>query len=267
MLSWQGCLKNDDHEIIEPRLVVEAFLTSDTMSHKILLSETINIGQDSVMAISGAIVRVIDGEGAPVDFNELPGGPEGIYYSRPDFFIIPGNIYHLKIDLVEPVNGYLSYESYSTASFTQPIDSIKLKFHSNWGTQGFYEVQCYYQDPLTHEFYLCNTLIDDTLVTHKLTEKIVVEDILFNGNYAYGVACGFLDQSVPSEIIRDGDLVILQLANVEESFANFIWGVQDESGIDNPFFGNPAANVYSNINHGAIGYFACCHVTYSSVKF
>jgi hypothetical protein len=33
----------------------------------------------------------------------------------------------------------------------------------------------------------------------------------------------------------------------------------------NPFFGNPAAVIYSNINHNAVGYFVCCHVTYSCV--
>ncbi|MCU0370755.1 MAG: DUF4249 domain-containing protein [Bacteroidales bacterium] len=264
-LSWHSCTDEDAGENIEPRLVVEAFITSDTTVHKVYLSKSFSIGQDSIKTISGADVWISDDEGNRVAFTEMTGAAEGIYFSPPGFFIRAGKKYQLHIDLDEPVNGYTSYTAESMSSYTNPIDSVKLKFHPTWGENGVYEVQCFYQDPATHEFYMSDILVNQDLVTYPLTGKIVVEDALFNGSYAYGIAAGFLDQAVPSEQINAGDTVTLQLSVIDEKFAKFIWGVQEEAGLDNPFFGNPAANVYSNINNGAIGYFACCYVTRSSV--
>ncbi len=267
LMILTGC--QDESEVLPSPtlLVVEAMITSDPVPQTILITHSAGINTDSITCVRNALVIITESNGTEHVFREVETTYGTIYQCSEWPGLREEEEYRLSIKLSESLGGHDFFEATSRVCPLEPVDSIKLKYHGNWGIAGAYEVQCYYRDPPTREYYMCNLLVNNNLVTNTLSEKFVVDDLLFNGNYADGIICGILDQSECGEKLHQGDYVYLQLASVDESFARFMRGVQSETGLENPFYGSPAANVYSNISNGAVGYFTCCKVTYSGIRF
>ncbi len=247
-------------------LVVEGLFTTDTIAHLVKLSQSMAYTDTIVNKVSGANIFIEDDEGNTTYLTESET-QAGSYYTDPDAYALPGRTYTLHIRLQEPIDDFKEYTSVSRANPINSIDSIGLKYHGNWGTKGIWEIKCYYQDPPTREYYMCNIILNGSMVTDSLTEKIVVDDRLFNGNYTYGISVGFLNQSKADEVLKSGDLLVFQAASIDANFAEFIWTAQQEAGIENPFIGGTPSNVYSNISNGAIGYFCACSVSYADVTY
>jgi hypothetical protein len=262
IIFLSSCKELNDYTELEETLVVEAMITSDPLPQNIILSKTCNYSSDSIAFVSHANVTLSGPDSVLYSFTENEAN-KGIYTNSSLIGLVPGSVYRLDIHLDDPINGISDYYAESKVFPVTSIDSIRLKFHSNWGEAGAYEIKCYCQDPPTKDNYMCNLYINQRLVTYSLQDKLVMDDVLFNGNYANGVMVGILDQSDSSEVIRTGDYVVLQLGTVDDNFARFIQEVKAEISYDNPFFGSPAANTYSNLSDGAIGYFCCSMVTYS----
>jgi len=105
------------------------------------------------------------------------------------------------------------------------------------------------------------------MLTDTITNRFVSEDEFYNGNYTNGIGVGYLDQSKEREVIRVGDTITFQGCSITEDYYNFIITLQSETGFQTPLFSGPPANVKSNINNGAAGFFAAYGVAYSSKVF
>ena len=262
-----SCTERIDIELDETytRLVVFGSITTDTTSHYVVLSTTTSYYyNEAPPPVTGANLEISDDLGNSVTLTEVAPGK---YATAPLFAAIPGRTYTLRIELAEEVNGHKTYIASSYLSPINQIDSIGLVERPDWGEKGFMEVTCYYQDPLSRNFYMFNIFKNGEMLTDTITNRFVSEDEFYNGNYTNGIGVGYLDQSKEREVIRDGDTVTFQGCSITEYYYNFIITLQSETGFQTPLFSGPPANVKSNISNGAAGFFAAYGVAYSSKVF
>lgn len=263
LVMLSSCTEKIDIELDETyaRLVVDGFITTDTTVHTITLTKTTNYYYNEMPPpVTGAEVSVTDEDGNEEVLQETD---PGVYVTSENYYAIEGKTYTLRILLEEAIDNETLYEASSKVLKIYPVDSVSLAHHPDWGEEGFYEVQCYYQDPPEKNWYMFNIFKNGVLMTDTINKRFVTNDEFYNGNYTNGIGVGYLDQSVDREKIYPGDIITFQAANIEKAHADFIWRLQEEVGYQLPLFSGPPANVNGNISHGAIGYFAVYSVTYS----
>jgi hypothetical protein len=100
-------------------------------------------------------------------------------------------------------------------------------------------------------------------LTDTITNRFVTDDEFYNGSYTNGIGVGWLDQGYDRETVYPNDTITFRAASITEEYANFIWTLQEEVGFSTPLFSGPPANVKSNINNGAVGFFAAYSNEYS----
>jgi hypothetical protein len=255
-----------DLEDTYTRLVVYGNLTTDTTAHLVEITTTSSYYYNQAPpSVTGAEVEISDSEGNVVYLSELSAGK---YYTPEDYFAVPGRTYYLRIELAEPINENSIYTATSELPPINPIDSITLKLEENWGPDGIMQVQCYYQDPPTREFYMFNIFKNGEWLTDTISNRFISDDEFYNGNYTNGIGVGFLNQANEREKVKPGDTITFQGGSITEDYYNFIWTLQQEaSGFSNPLFSGPPANVQGNISDGAIGFFAVYAVSYASTVY
>lgn len=262
LISLVSCTERIDIELDEStvRLVVEGTITTDTISHKVLLSKSSSyyFNQPPEM-VSGATVIISDGNNS---YNLAEVSP-GVYQTAPSVYGVPGKTYTLGIKLGSQIGGYSDYLAASTLHEVARMDSVGLAFHPDWSTEGIWEVKCYVQDPSTTDFYRFLVLKNGTMLSDTLDNWFVTDDRFINGYYVNGATVSYLDQGSKEERLAKGDTIVVELDNIGEEYANFVWEAQSEIRGSNPLFSGPPANVKGNINNGAIGFFAAYGVTRS----
>jgi hypothetical protein len=246
------------------RLVVEGYVTTDTAAHWVRLSTTSDYFYNRPSPqVSGASVSIDDGERTYylAESDSLPG----TYYTDPGFYGIPGRTYTLKILDVD-IDGDGVGEEYTASSAlnpVNPIDSISLRYFDAFGVTG-YEVQVYAWDPPKRDWYAFRVRKNGVLLTDTLYELIVQNDDFFNGNYTYGITSQFLSNDKPDEVVKVGDTVTFEINGITEDYYHFIMEAQSQIFGQSPLFSGPPANIRSNLDNGAIGYFTAYSVRTSS---
>jgi len=255
-----SCTERIDISLYESvvRLVVEGSLTTDTMSHKVLISSTSDyFCNQSAQPVSGATATVSDDE----NILNLTEVTTGVYQTAPSVHGIEGKTYTLNIKLKNQIGGFSDYTASSKLYPVAKLDSINLLYHPDRSSDGIWEVKYFVQDPPSADFYRFLISRNDTMITDTLDEWFVTDDRFFNGNYVNGVTVGYLDQSIKEQRLIPGDSMLVEMNNTGEGYANFLWESQSEIIGSYPLFTGPPANIKGNINNGAIGFFAAYSVS------
>lgn len=264
-LSLWNCTERIELELDSTfvRLVVEGYVTTDTMAHWVKLSKTRDyFYNQAAPSVSGADVHIDDGHTVHVlrESDTLPGW----YSTSHDYFGIPGRTYTLNISNVD-VNEDGKPEEYSAASMmnpVNPIDSIKLEYFDTFFTG--YQVKVWAWDSPDPDWYAFKVWKNGILLTDTLTEMIVQDDQFFNGNYTHGIPSQFLSDDKPEEVVVVGDTITFEINGITEDYYNYINEAQSQVFPQTPLFSGPPANIRSNIDNDAIGFFAAYSVEYSS---
>lgn len=254
-------LKLDGQEFA--RLVVEGYFTTDTTSHKVILTQTADYFDNKAPEpVTGAQVTISN----DIEFYVLTETPakSGIYLTAPDVSGTTGRNYKLRISLDEEIGGTKDFEATSKIYPVNQLDSIALKFQPSWGENGFWEVQCYVWDPPTEDYYMFLTYVNGRLVNDTISKVFVVDDLLYNGNYTNGVSVYWLDQSLSGEAVMTGDTVTLRAARITKEQWEFTYKLQEEISYQSPLFSGPPANVPGNISNGAFGFFGAYSSSFAS---
>jgi hypothetical protein len=240
------------------RLVVDGAITTDTVSHTVILSTTTSYyyNKPSPM-VTGAFVSISDG----TLIFELKETMPGIYRTEPLVHGVAGKTYTLKIKLPVQIGGYTDYEASSTIYPVNSLDSVSLQYHAGWSKGGMWEVKCYLQDPPSDDFYRFLVYKNDKLLSDTLDEWFVTDDKFFNGNYANGATIAYLQQNSYENGLSPGDKISVEMNSIGKDYANFLWAAQSELYGSNPLFSGPSANVKGNISNGAVGYFSAYSAT------
>jgi hypothetical protein len=243
------------------RLVVDGAITTDTMAHKVILTNTTSYFYNQPPpGVSGAVVTISDG----IETFALQESPEqpGVYLTDSNVYGVPGRTYTLHIKLAQEINGFSDFSASSALNPVAPLDSIGLRYLDNWE---FWEIQCYALDPPTRDFYMFKNYTNGKLNTDTINEIFVTDDRLFNGSYTNGAGTGYLNNKRPDEAIHPGDTIKLQISGITEAYMKLVVSVQTESGYKNPLFSGPPANVKGNISNGAVGFFTAYSASYATV--
>jgi len=256
LVLYSSCTERIDLELDSSydRLVVEGIITSDTAAHLVRLEKTSDYFNPSeVPVISGASVTISDNMGNVVLLSEESPGS---YFTPPDFYGVVGREYKLEITGVD-IDGDGESESYyaeSTLKDVPYIDSIHIKYREYWTR--LYEIGLYAFEPgETKDFYMIKLYKNGKLITDTLTEYSLADDLIFNGNYMWGVGVYFLEQDKKDEILVFGDKITLEMSGITEDYYKFLVEAADATFGENPIFGGAPANVFSNISGDALGYF------------
>ncbi len=264
LIAGTSCTENIDIDFktTEERLVVDAKLTDEAKVHEVLVMK-INLNpEDSIVSgITGATVTLNDGDTTYTlaESNERAG----LYLTEPDFKAVTGKTYTLRITDVE-INGKNANDVY-TAKATMPkalhIDSVRAEYYKPWKA---WQLKCWAVDPVETNYYLFKAWRNGVCVSDSIFEFQFTDDAMYNGNKINGVMCQYYQDEFKDEYIVDNDTVELEIDNIDKNYYRHLTELQSEYWGTNPMFGGPPANVYSNFDNDAIGYFAVYSVSKSS---
>ncbi len=267
LYSITSCTEPIDIELDSSfdRLTVYGEISTDTTTHTIRLTRSADYFYNKpAEGLSGAFVKISDGisETALTENTQIPGN----YDTPENFYGLPGKTYTLVIQNVD-INKDGRAETYSAISylpFLNEPDSVKVKY-ANYPFFTGIEVLLYALDPAgSKDFYAFKVSRNGVLQTDSLPEIIVQSDLLFNGNYTNGVSVYFLDDSKPGEKTEAGDTITFEMYGINEEYYNFIIEAQTELFGSNPLFSGPPANILTNINNGAVGFFTAVNIKRTS---
>jgi len=243
------------------RLAVYGEITTDTAVHTIHLTRTADYFYNlPAQGVSDAIVKISDGITETL-LSENPLKP-GFYETDPDFFGLPGKTYALSVENTD-INMDGEKESYYATSFLPfqaRLDSIGFKYASYPFFKGG-EILLYAQDPAeTIDFYAFKVIKNRIQQTDSLPEIIAQSDLLFNGNYTFGISVQYLDDAKPGERVTPGDTIGFEMYGITQEYYKFIIEAQTELFGSNPLFSGPPANISTNLSPPALGFFAASNV-------
>jgi|WetSurMetagenome_2_1015567.scaffolds.fasta_scaffold65016_1 hypothetical protein len=255
MLIAPSCTEkiNVDLGTTYTRLVVDGVVSTDTMSYQVNLTKTSDyFYNEPAPRVIGAAVNLSDGSSV---FHLTETSP-GVYSTDSNFAARIGSAYAISVDLAEPIDNQQHYEGSCTVMTVPRLDSIQVVFEPDYGTEGFWLINVFAQEPGDQvNYYMFKYYRNDTLMTDTITKISVSDDRYFNGSYINGLTAIYINNEDFWETLHPGDKVTVQMSGITREYYDFISQVQI-AGINIPFFTGPPANVMSNINNGAVGFFA-----------
>ena len=256
---FQSCTEPIDIELEEGyiRLAIEGYLAPEDRNNYVRLSQSAGYFSNlPAPTISNASVDVSDGTNT-YSLQEDAEEP-GIYLFPEEFTAYREQSYEMNISLTDDIGGYSNYKATAyMPRLIDKIDSVSVEFNTDFE---FWMVKLYAWEPSGPDFYMFNAYRNDTLITDTISEVSTGNDELIDGSYMNGlIVMGFGEDD-----LKPGDKFTLVLSNISEDYYNYIIELQTEISLSVPIFSGPPANVSSNFNNGAVGYFAAFPSAYTS---
>lgn len=232
------------------RLAVEGYVTPGGSAFQyVRLTTTAGyFSNEPPPIVSGATVAV-EVESDVFLFDEDADNP-GYYLPPSGFQGIVEKTYHVKIDLAEEIAGVKHFEAQETMPLlSDDIDSIRIIYRSDFE---FWAIKFYGYDPPGPNFYMFNAVVNGVLITDTISEVGITDDKLVDDSYINGAYVMVLDRTQ----LNTGDHFVLITSSITEEYFDYITDLQTEIQPKIPLFSGPPANVSTNLNEGAVGYFA-----------
>lgn len=244
MIFFSSCQKVIDVDIknVEKKYVVEAVITDQLDSSKVLISTTKNVSENNNFpGISGATVTVTDETGIVTTFTEDSAG----YYYAHTFRGAIGKTYTLRVI----ANG----ETFTASSTMPPTVNMDTLFISDELLFGEARklANTTYQDPpgkgncYRYVQYI-NGKKEKTIFTNN--------DDYTDGKYVEAKLWYLADDDEEEQKIKSGDTVRLDLFVIDPAVYRY-WFSLNQSATGNSQSASPA-NAVTNISGGALGYFS-----------
>ena len=257
----------------EPVIVIYGCLTEDTIYQTIRVSvSSPYFEMQPNQSVSEAIISIQSSDGQTFELVETI--EKGLYRTRYPMAAITGTTYHLSVQADITHHGDMKlYEATATMQRPFPVDSINIKTMSIMGFK-HYNINLYAQETPGPDYYYARSIINDTLVSNRLSQSIVFSDYGIDGQYMDGLPLMQFEDSeneffsnrdnendIPYSVVKPGDKITMCISLIERGYCDFIEQAQNERRGENPFFGGPASNITTNISNGGVGYFAAFHTT------
>jgi len=255
LFTWQ-CTERIDVELENTftRLVVEGSLTTDTSVHTVTLRQTSDYFYNQpAPVVSGAMIVIDDGESS-IQLTESAENP-GSYETEEDYFGIPGKEYTLLISGIDVDRDGVN-EEYTAVSALNPVNELDSIYAQRF--ESFfsgYQILLWAWDSPEKDFYAFKIYRNGKLLTDTLTELIVQDDLLFNGNYTNGIPSQFLSDDKEDERAQIGDTITFEINGITGEYYTYILESQSEIFTQTPLFSGPPANISTNLSGGAVGFF------------
>ncbi len=232
-------------------LVVEGEITTDTMTHKVILSYTGDYFKKQPRdPATGATVTVTDGA-TVFKLNEIQAG---IYATNPDVYGIPGKSYTLHVVLPDGREYTGTDQLAYCADFDSIVQTDNYKHFGPPGSNLFgYDVLFFGQEPASSaDNYMFLLYLNDTLYTDTIFEAAFVSDEYFNGSYINELPLFYIPEA---DFKGDSMKVTLEMRSISTTYYDYLVGLMLETVWRGSPWDGPPANVPSNISNEARGYF------------
>lgn len=234
-----------DIQQAEPRLIIEALVTNQPDRQYVQLTRTIPFGaKDKVPTVSGASVSVSDEHGSVVMYAE---SEPGYYVPVEPFAGAPGIAYTLHVE----VDGQ-TYTAEEVMQNVPPLDSLSVREDpeekADPEDEGrFYEVLIYGKEPQeTENFYLFKFYRNDTLFTNDGSWIFAYDDTILGGDI----------EALPAPLYyAASDNAKLEIYPITLQAFRYYLDLSSNINNDGGMFSGQPANVRTNIEGGALGYF------------
>ncbi len=231
------------------RLVVEGGITTETKAHSIRLTRSTEyFREEPAPVVNNAKVTLSCDGDLPVRLtqNKITGD----YETPDDFTGKVGATYSLEIELQ---NGE-TYSASATIPYAPEIDSLRLSkmFYSRFREEYGYVVYLFAKEkPGKGDCYLWEYLLNDTLQTDTIREKVFVDDTQVEGQYVHNFDVFWIPNK---EVMLDTNVVTVKSYCITTDYYDFLLALLSETDWNGPYSG-PPANIPSNISDGALGCF------------
>ncbi|MBP5668318.1 MAG: DUF4249 domain-containing protein [Salinivirgaceae bacterium] len=258
-----ACTEKIDIELNEGennRLVVEGYISTDTMQHSVRLTRSTSYFYNQPSAPEeGAIVTISDNEG-----NHFPltyDGKTGNYLTSPDVFGVPGRTYTLNIklkdgseyeavdELIEPNFFDTVYYEYTNLQYGVDIGAYYYWFYTTFTEKEFFD------DKYLIYYYFNDSLWNPTF-----------DDVLYASTASYMDGCGHFEDVLFSaeheDSIPHNPHVRCDLVTISTGYYNFVTQLYSETVTQSGLFAGPPANICTNIINkdkekpNGLGYFS-----------
>ncbi len=242
------------------KLVVEGYLFgSDSVSWVSLTKTSGYFSDEPPPPVSHAQV-VVSHKTRQWQLTESSTLPGVYFLSDTSFHLIVSDTFKLKIQLQNPVGNHNVFESQTVVPPLRiHIDSLEIGYAPSFKK---WMIRYFGQDKPGKDYYLFNSLVNGKIVTDSILQKIVRQDIFFDGRYISGAIVQILNVYT----MKMGDYYTLLASNITKGYYDYLISLQDEVGDKNPLFSGPPANAKGNISNGALGFFTSFLTTSFTVK-
>ena len=232
------------------KLIVEGSITTDTLSHMILLSWSSDFFSiDPQQMVRNADVRISDG----VKSFKLNETTPGVYLTEPSVYGEIDKTYTLKIKLDDGREYSASDRLNSLPEVDSVIISDTILYQGpDKGNVSGYAIMYYgYEKPSPGDFYLWNLYINDTIFNKYYWNSTFTDDKFVNGSYIHDFMVYFIQNS---DLPKDTNVLVLESLSISKNYYNFLTDSNQETVWRGSPWDAPPANITSNIENGA-GFF------------
>lgn len=251
LLVLVSCTKIIDIELnsATKRLVIEAKISDQSVPPFVKLTRTMDyFNPENPELVSGAIVTLRSDVGESEVMEEVS---EGIYKAV-QIKGTPGVTYSLTVQ-----DGDQSYEADAYLPFPVRIDTTHHFIRENRTPRdniSGYMLSLTFTDPAdkTNYYRLDALKINiDTTGRHQngSTSTVMTSDVLYNG----GQTTNMLNHD---QAYEPGDTVIVKLISIDEKVYHYFQQLKESAGMRAMFSSSAPANPETNLQNGAMGYFA-----------
>jgi hypothetical protein len=222
----------------ENRLIVIGEISTDTSSHTVILSRTVDYNAMEQQMETGATVTISDGENTYFLSETSPG----IYQTDSTVFGEVGKDYTLIALTAEGDTATAK----STIKPLTDIDSIQIRFeYFDFTGDYFYKVFFFGQEPAGKgDYYIWNLYLNNKWYNDTLSKTNFQSDDFVDGQYIRDFDIYWLE---PDELENDTTLFTVEMLSIEENYYNYMVEVLSETVWRGGPFDPTPANVSTNI--------------------
>jgi len=232
------------------KLAVEGSITTDTMSHMVVLSWSSDFfSSDPQKMASGADLSITDGEKSFKLTETVPG----IYFTEPDVYGETDKTYTLNITLPDG----RKYSASDRVISLPEVDSVTVRDTTLYmgpedgNVHGYAIMYFGFEKPSPGDFYLWNLYINDTIFNKFYWESTFTDDKFVNGSYIHNFMVYFIENS---DVRKDTNEIVLETLSISKGYYNFLLDSNLETVWRGSPWDAPPSNISSNVVDGA-GFF------------
>jgi hypothetical protein len=232
------------------KLTVEGSITTDTMSHRVLLSWSSDFfSSDSQQMVSNADLTLTDGENIFRLTEKMPGQ----YFTDQNVYGETGKTYTLNITLQDG----REYSASDRIISLPEIDSVLVSDTSLYmgpdkgDVKGYAVLYFGPEKPEPGDYYFWNLFINDTIFNKYYWNSTFTDDKFVNGSYIHDFMVYFIEHS---DLKRDTNTIVLESLSISKNYYNFLLDSNLETVWRGSPWDAPPSDISSNIENGA-GFF------------
>ena len=232
------------------KIVVEGSITTDTLSHLIILSWSSDFfSSDSQQMVRNADLRITDGEKSFKLNETMPG----VYLTEPSVYGEIYKTYTLRIKL-EDGREYSASDRINSLPEVDSVtvrDTILYQGPDKGNVSGYAIMYFGPEKPSPGDFYFWNLFINDTIFNKYYWNSTFTDDKFVNGSYIHDFMVYFIQNS---DLMKDTNSLVLETLSISKNYYNFLMDSNQETVWRGSPWDAPPANINSNIENGA-GFF------------